>query len=74
MAANGSAAAPQALAGRTCDRLLRRLADPAPLVCGIVNVTPDSFSDGGRYIDPAAAVDHGLALVAEGAETARHRW
>ena len=51
-----------------CDRLLRRLADPAPLVCGIVNVTPDSFSDGGRYIDPTAAVDHGLAMIRQGAE------
>jgi dihydropteroate synthase len=35
---------------------------------GVVNVTPDSFSDGGRYLDPAAAVAHGLALVAEGAD------
>jgi len=34
---------------------------------GVVNVTPDSFSDGGRYLDPAAAVEHGLALEAEGA-------
>jgi dihydropteroate synthase len=38
------------------------------LVMGVVNVTPDSFSDGGRFLDPAAAVDHGLALVAEGAD------
>ena len=38
------------------------------LVMGVVNVTPDSFSDGGRYLDPEAAVAHGLALVAEGAE------
>ena len=35
---------------------------------GIVNVTPDSFSDGGRFLDPAKAVEHGLALVAQGAE------
>ena len=35
---------------------------------GVVNVTPDSFSDGGRYLDPDAAVRHGLALVAEGAD------
>jgi len=35
---------------------------------GIVNVTPDSFSDGGRYVAPAAAVDHGLALVEAGAD------
>jgi dihydropteroate synthase len=34
---------------------------------GVVNVTPDSFSDGGRYLDPEAAVSHGLALEAEGA-------
>jgi dihydropteroate synthase len=39
-----------------------------PLVMGVVNVTPDSFSDGGRYLDPAAAIDHGLALVADGAD------
>jgi dihydropteroate synthase len=35
---------------------------------GIVNVTPDSFSDGGRFLDPSAAVDHGLRLVDEGAD------
>ena len=38
------------------------------LVMGVVNVTPDSFSDGGRYLDPAAAVAHGLALADEGAD------
>ncbi|MFG2969394.1 dihydropteroate synthase [Streptomyces sp. NPDC048288] len=38
------------------------------LVMGIVNVTPDSFSDGGEYDDPARAVEHGLALVAQGAD------
>ena len=42
---------------------------PRPaVVMGIVNVTPDSFYDGGRFLAPAAAVAHGLALVAEGAE------
>jgi len=35
---------------------------------GVVNVTPDSFSDGGKYLDPARAVAHGLELVAQGAE------
>jgi dihydropteroate synthase len=35
---------------------------------GVVNVTPDSFSDGGRYLDTSAAVAHGLALAAEGAD------
>jgi dihydropteroate synthase len=39
-----------------------------PLLMGIVNVTPDSFSDGGRHADPGAAVAHGLRLVAEGAD------
>jgi dihydropteroate synthase len=34
---------------------------------GVVNVTPDSFSDGGRFLDPDAAVEHGLQLAAEGA-------
>jgi dihydropteroate synthase len=36
-------------------------------VMGVVNVTPDSFSDGGRYLDPAAAIAHGLELASEGA-------
>lgn len=38
-----------------------------PLVIGVVNVTPDSFSDGGRFHDVSAAVAHGLSLLAEGA-------
>jgi dihydropteroate synthase len=42
---------------------------PRPaLVMGVVNVTPDSFSDGGKFLDPSAAVAHALELVAEGAE------
>jgi dihydropteroate synthase len=36
-------------------------------VMGVVNVTPDSFSDGGRYLDAGAAIEHGLELEAEGA-------
>lgn len=35
---------------------------------GVLNVTPDSFSDGGRYLDPEAAVRHGRELIAEGAD------
>jgi dihydropteroate synthase len=35
---------------------------------GVLNVTPDSFSDGGRYLDPERAIAHGLALVEEGAD------
>ncbi|MGE3621603.1 MAG: dihydropteroate synthase [Acidimicrobiia bacterium] len=38
------------------------------MVMGVVNVTPDSFSDGGRYLDPDAAVTHGRALATEGAD------
>ncbi|HEX4979710.1 MAG TPA: dihydropteroate synthase [Acidimicrobiales bacterium] len=39
-----------------------------PLVMGVVNVTPDSFSDGGRWFESRAAVEHGLALFDEGAD------
>jgi dihydropteroate synthase len=47
----------------------RTLELPArPLLMGIVNVTPDSFSDGGRFVDPSAAVEQGLRLAAEGAD------
>jgi dihydropteroate synthase len=35
---------------------------------GVLNVTPDSFSDGGRWLDPAAAVAHGLRMAEEGAD------
>ncbi len=41
--------------------------DQAPLVMGILNVTPDSFSDGGAYVDVDSAVMHGLDMVARGA-------
>jgi dihydropteroate synthase len=41
---------------------------PRPLVMGIVNVTPDSFSDGGRYLAADAAIAHALRLVQEGAD------
>jgi dihydropteroate synthase len=51
-----------AIRGQTLD--LRGL----PRLMGIINVTPDSFSDGGRYLDPSRAVEHGLELVAAGAD------
>ena len=38
-----------------------------PLVMGVVNLTPDSFSDGGRYLEPAQALERALTLEAEGA-------
>jgi len=39
-----------------------------PRVMGVVNATPDSFSDGGRYLDPAQAIAHARQLVADGAD------
>ena len=39
-----------------------------PRVMGVVNLTPDSFSDGGRWLDPEQAVQHGLDLLAQGAD------
>src|SRR5438128_2137053 len=45
-----------------------RLPEGRTLVMGIVNVTPDSFSDGGKYLAADAAIEHGLRLAAEGAD------
>lgn len=39
-----------------------------PLVMGVINITPDSFSDGGRFLDPKAAISHAHRLIAEGAD------
>ncbi|MBC8366392.1 dihydropteroate synthase [bacterium] len=39
-----------------------------PLICGILNVTSDSFSDGGQWLDPEAAVEKGLSMAAQGAD------
>src|SRR5262245_47654102 len=46
------------------------LTDPArrPLVMGVLNVTPDSFSDGGRYADPTAAIAHAEEMISAGAD------
>jgi dihydropteroate synthase len=41
--------------------------DAGPAIMGIVNVTPDSFSDGGKFFDPQAAIDHALKLAEQGA-------
>jgi dihydropteroate synthase len=46
----------------------QRLALDRPLLMGIINVTPDSFSDGGRFYDPQRAVEHAIRLVGEGAD------
>jgi dihydropteroate synthase len=48
--------------------LARLLARGRPLVMGVLNVTPDSFSDGGRFMEPQAAIAHARRLVAEGAD------
>jgi dihydropteroate synthase len=53
---------------RTRDPLARLLALGRPIVMGVLNVTPDSFSDGGRFLDPAAAIDQARRLAAEGAD------
>lgn len=51
---------------RCCDR--EWLFGKRPLIMGIVNVTPDSFSDGGRYFDVEKAVEQGMALASQGAD------
>jgi dihydropteroate synthase len=48
--------------------LARLLALGRPLVMGVLNVTPDSFSDGGRFVDPVTAIGHARRLVADGAD------
>jgi dihydropteroate synthase len=50
---------------RALDRLL---AEGRPLVMGVLNVTPDSFSDGGRFIAPETAIAHARRMVAEGVD------
>jgi dihydropteroate synthase len=52
----------------TASPLSRVLRAGRPLVCGILNVTPDSFSDGGRFDSVERAVEHGCRLAAEGAD------
>jgi len=49
---------------RCADRILDLA---TPLVMGVINVTPDSFSDGGRFFDTAAAIEQGVRLAGEGA-------
>jgi dihydropteroate synthase len=53
---------------RVIDCAGRPLTLDRPRIAGIVNVTPDSFSDGGAHVDAAAAVAHGLKLVKDGAD------
>jgi dihydropteroate synthase len=48
--------------------LARLLARGRPIVMGILNVTPDSFSDGGQFFDPQRAIAHARRMIAEGAD------
>ena len=57
---------PMTLTRQAKDRLIKF--PVRPLIMGVVNVTPDSFFDGGRYLDPKAAVAHAVRLVEEGAD------
>jgi dihydropteroate synthase len=60
-------AAARAVASTT-NPLARLLALGRPVVMGVLNITPDSFSDGGRFFDPERAREHARRLVAEGAD------
>jgi dihydropteroate synthase len=44
------------------------MAERHPVIMGVLNVTPDSFSDGGRFLDPRAAIAHARAMIDEGAD------
>jgi dihydropteroate synthase len=57
---------PKTLTRKAKDRLIEF--PDRPLIMGVVNVTPDSFFDGGRYLDVEAAVAHAVRLVEEGAD------
>ncbi len=48
--------------------LAELLAKGRPLVMGVLNVTPDLFSDGGQFLQPPAAIEHARRLAAEGAD------
>jgi dihydropteroate synthase len=48
--------------------LARLLARGRPVVMGVLNVTPDSFSDGGRFLEPPSAIEQARRIVAEGAD------
>jgi dihydropteroate synthase len=57
-----------ASSGGTPLELAHLLAGRHPAIMGVLNVTPDSFSDGGRFLDPEAAVAHARQMIAEGAD------
>jgi dihydropteroate synthase len=53
---------------RNTDRAGTLTTGPGPVVVGILNITPDSFSDGGEFLDPGAAVEHAATMLDEGAD------
>jgi len=58
---------PAIKAGRRIDRSRFEDLEP-PLIMGVINTTPDSFSDGGMFLDPEKAVLHGMSMVEDGAD------
>jgi dihydropteroate synthase len=73
MMAKAAATSEPSRAGSAPDNVLTQLFAKArqlarPLVMGVLNVTPDSFSDGGRFLDPPAAIEQARRLAAEGAD------
>jgi dihydropteroate synthase len=52
----------------TSNQLQKKILNGKPLIMGILNVTPDSFSDGGMFSNPQHAVDHALIMVKQGAD------
>jgi len=57
-----------AVADKPVSWLADLLRQRRPLVMGVLNVTPDSFSDGGRYVDPKLAIGHAERMIADGAD------
>jgi dihydropteroate synthase len=57
-----------ASSGGTPLDLAHLMANRRPVIMGVLNVTPDSFSDGGRFLDPQAAVAHAREMIGEGAD------
>jgi dihydropteroate synthase len=53
---------------RNTDRAGTLTPGPGPVVVGILNITPDSFSDGGEFLDPGAAAEHAATMLDEGAD------
>jgi len=54
--------------GKRPNALAHLLSQNRPVIMGVLNVTPDSFSDGGQFIDPDTAIDHARRMTAEGAD------